>query len=67
MRSEVRDSKIYLPPENREDQGVQVYFLFALLTFLCCFVLPKMTHTYVLPLLLTSEEYQQLQADNALY
>ena len=67
MRSEIRESKIYLPPENRKDQGVQVYFLFALLTFLSCFMLPKMINTYLLPLLLTSEEYQQLNAEDAVY
>ena len=67
MRSEIRESKIYLPPENRKDQGVQVYFLFALLTFLSCFVLPKMINAYLLPLLLTSEECQQLNAEDAVY
>ena len=54
-----RESKIYLPPENRKDQGVQVYFLFALLTFVCCFILPKIIQTYIFPLCMTTEEYQQ--------
>jgi len=64
MRSEIKDSKVYLPPENRKDQGVQVYFLFALLTFFSCFMLPKMINAYLLPLLLTSKEYEQLSTED---